>query len=83
MKIEFSFPSLDIAPVHMEVILTSPDLFEISLILEASADGRAPSSDIPSPPTEDRRLHLDHREYPHSAKLKSLELSDECGKRLN
>ena len=38
-KIEFNFPPIDVAPVHMNRILTSPDLFEISLILQATRQG--------------------------------------------
>ena len=38
-KFEFNFPPIDVAPVHMKRILTSPDLFEISLILEATRQG--------------------------------------------
>ena len=38
-KFEFNFPPIDVAPVHMKRILTSPDLFEISLILKATRQG--------------------------------------------
>src|SRR5215510_14268604 len=36
MKIEFNFPPIDIAPVHMKFILASPNFFEICLILKAT-----------------------------------------------